>query len=226
MQLDDLKEAWAAHGALLKQSLAIDERLLREVLLRKVRFALAPYVLGRGLEVVLGVAATLAVASVLAAHAAEPLYLAVAGVLAAFAVGVVALSAYLLVSALQLDYGGPVTAIQRDVERIRLAEYRAFKWALLGGVLLWLPAALVLFEALTGVAALARVDLPWLVANLAFGLVVLALGQALSRKYVERPGLGPRARRLADAVSGRGLRSAAGHLAELSRFEREGPPTP
>lgn len=221
MQIDDLKEAWAAHGAILERSLAIDERLLREVLLRKVRFALAPYILWRALQVALGVAALLVVLPVLVAHVAEPRYLVAAGALAVFTAGVSAQAAYLLVRSLQLDYGGSVTAIQRDVERIRLAEYRALKWALLGGVVVWLPAVLVLFEALTGAAALAHVDLPWLAANLLFGLVLLAIGQVLSKRYVERSDLGPWSRRVADALSGRGLRRAAGHLAELAQFARE-----
>lgn len=224
MQLDDLKQAWAAHGALLERSLAIDERLLREVLLRKVRFALAPYVLGRALEVTLCLAALFIVMPVLAAHVAEPRYFVVGGALAVFTVGIAALSAYLLVNVLQLDFGGPVTEIQRALERIGLAEYRATKWAVLGGVVVWLPAALVLFEAVTGLAPLARVDLAFLAGNLVVGLAVLALGLALSRRYVEHPALGPRARRLVEALSGRALRSAAGHLAELARFEREEPP--
>ena len=173
MQLDDLKEAWAAHGALLERSLAIDERLLRETLLRKVRFALAPYVVLRAVEVALGAGVCWAVVRVLAAHLAEPRYLVVGGALAAFTVGMTWACAYLLVSALQIDYGRPVTEIQRAVERLRVVEYRTFKWALLGGVLFWLPVLLVLFEALTPVQALGRVHLPWLVANLVLGLVVL-----------------------------------------------------
>jgi hypothetical protein len=224
MELDELKRAWAAHGALLEPSLAIDERLLREKMLGKVRFALAPYVLWRALEVALGAAALLAVGPVLADHVGEPRYLVAGGALFVFLAGVTALSAYLMVHGLQLDYDGPVTAIQHDVEHIRLVEYRAIKWAVLGGVVIWLPAALVLFEAATGVDALARVDLPWLALNLVFGLAVLALGQSLSRKYVELPDLSAPARRIVDAVSGRGLRAAAGHLAELARFEREEPP--
>jgi len=123
----------------------------------------------------------------------------------------------------ELGRDRPVTAIQRAVERIKLVEYRATKWALLGGVVIWLPAVLILFEAVTGVAALARVDLGWLIANLGFGLAVLGLGQAWSKRYVERSDLGPRARRLVDAISGRSLRSVAMHLAELSTFERDEP---
>ncbi len=226
MHLDDLKETWTAHGTMLERSLAIDERLLREVLLGKVRSSLAPYVLWKALEVALGIAALLVVMPVLAAHLTEPRYVVVAGALAVFTVGLTALCAYLLVNGLRLDYDRPVTALRRDVERLRLVEYHALKWALLGGVVLWLPVALVLFEALTGVDALARVDLLWLALNLIFGLFVLAAGQVLSEKHVERSDLEPWARRLVDAASGRPLRSAVSRLAELSRFEREEPPSP
>ncbi len=225
MQLDDLKDAWAAHGAMLERTLAINERLLREVMLRKVRLALVPYVLWRALEVAIGVATLLVVMPILVAHVAEPRYVAVAGALAVFTAGITALCAYLLVNSLQLDYGGPVTAMQRDVQRIRLVEYRALKWAVLGGVVVWLPAALVLLEGLTGVDVIARVDLHWLVGNLLVGFAILAVGQVLSRKHVESPDLKPWARRLVDALSGRGLRSAVGHLEELATFEREEPPS-
>lgn len=195
MQFDDLKEAWTAHGTMLERSLAIDQRLLREVLLRKVRFALAPYLLWRALEVALGITMLVVVMSVLAAHVTEPRYAIVGGALAVLTGVITALCAYLLVNSLKLDYGGPVMEIQREVEHIRLVEYRALKWAVLGGVVAWLPTGLVLFETLTGVDALARIDLAWLVANLVFGLAVLAFGHLLSRTYVERPDLGPRARR-------------------------------
>jgi hypothetical protein len=225
MELDDFKAAWTAHGALLERSVAIHERMLREVMLGKVRVRLVPYAAWRALEVGLGVAVLVAVVSVLAAHLGEPRYVVVAGGLAAFVVAITALSAQVLVHSLQLDYGGPVTAIQRALERVRRAEYRATKWALLGGIAAWLPAGLVLFEALTGVDALARVDLAWLVANLGFGVVVLALGQALSQRYVERTDLSPRARRVVDALSGRALRAATRHLAELARFERDDRPS-
>jgi hypothetical protein len=224
MELDDLKQAWAAHGVALERSLAINERLLRETLLRKVRFALAPFVVWRALEVALGAAVVRLIVRVLVAHLGEPRYLIAAGALAVFAIALTALYAASLVSGVRLDYGGAITAIQRDIERLKLLEYHATKWALLGGVLLWLPAALVVFEAITGVDVLAHVDLAWLITNLAFGACVLAVGQAWSRKNVERPGLGPRARRIIDAISGRSLRSVTSHLAELVRFQRDEPP--
>lgn len=221
MQLDDLKEAWAAQGARLDRCLAIDERILREILLRKARFALAPYAAARALEVLLGLVALALVAPTLVGHGLEARYLVPGGAVVVLAALLTAFAANLLARTLRLDYGGAVAELQEELQRIRLAEYRAQKWALLGGVVVWLPAALLLFEVLTGLEPLAHVSLGFLVANVGFGLVVLAVGQAVSRRYVERPDLGPRARRIVDALSGRGLRVAAAHLAEVRSFARE-----
>lgn len=220
MQLDDLKQAWAAHGAAVERSLAINERLIRETLLGSVRSALVPFQALRAMEVALGVATVVAAMSVLTRHFTDPRYLIVAGGLAAVAGYVTVLCASAWRRAACIDYAAPVTTLQRTVERLRLAEYRALKWTLLLGIVAWLPVALILLEAVTGVDALARVSLPWLVANIVFGLVCLGIGQALSRRYVERPDLSPWAGRLADSLSGRAVRSARQHLAELARFER------
>lgn len=224
MQLDDLQRAWAVHGALLEKSVRIDERLLREVMVGKVKSALGPHVLWRALEVVLGLAVIVLVGGVLPPHLDAPRYLALGGMVLAFAIAMTAKTAYLAIRTWRLDYSRPVAAIQTEVAGLKLLEYRAFKWALLGGIVLWLPAALLLFEACVGVDALARAPLPWLAANVAFGLAVLALGQWLSRKHVERTDLAPWARRFVDSLSGRRLEVVRGHLAELADFTRDPAP--
>lgn len=221
MELDDLKGVWAVQGAALERSVAINERLLREVLLGKARAALAPYVLWRAGEVVIGIAVFTAVMSVLIARAADPLHVIVAGALSALTGWITVLCAYLLVSSLTLDYGNPAIELQRDLERLKVVEFRAFSWALLGGVAAWLPLGLVLVEALSGVDALARVDRAWLIGNIVVGLVTLGGGRTLVRRYVERPDADPRGGRIVDALSGRALRRATAHLAELARFEHE-----
>lgn len=220
MQLDDLKQVWAAHGADLERSLAINERLLREMLLRKVRSAFLPFQVVRTLEAALGIATIVASMVVLTNHFADPRYLIMAGGLAVLAGYVTGLCAYSLRLTATIDYSHPVTTLQRTIERIRLADYRALKWTLLLGIVAWLPIALILFEALTGFDALARVGLAWLVANILFGFVCLGIGQALSRRYVEHTDLNPRARCIVESLSGRAVRSATQHLVELAQFER------
>ena len=216
MELDDLKSTWAAHGATLERTLSITERLLHEAMTAKARHAVRPYVAWRMLELALGMVAIVIVGGVLAAHLGELRYLIAGGSVLAYAVGMTATCGFLIVRSLGVDYRGPVTAIQRQLEQLTVVEFRATKWAVLGGVVVWLPAALIAFEAVTRVAALARVDLAWLVANLAFGAGVLAVGTWWSKRHVERS-----RSRIVDALAGRSLAIARGHLAELARFVRE-----
>jgi hypothetical protein len=223
MQPDDLQQLWAAQGAVLERSLAIQEHLVRERLLGKARLGLAPWLVLRALEVLLSALALWALAPVVRAHVAEPRYLAVGGAVLVFAAGLGLQCARLLVHALHLDHAAPVTTLQREILRLQLAEYRSFVWALLGGTLLWLPGLLLVFEAVTGAPALARVGLGFLLGNLGFGLGVLVVGHLLSRRFVGRGEFGPRARRIVAALSGRGLRKASEQLDELARFVREEP---
>ncbi|MBI5849580.1 MAG: hypothetical protein HZB39_00855 [Planctomycetes bacterium] len=221
MNLDELKMVWSAHGALLERSLAIDERILREMVLRKLRRSLRPFVLVRALEVLFGVTALAVVVPLLVAHLEEPRYLVAGGALAVVLVSFTACAAQLLVHGARLDHSGPVTRLQRDLEQLRRLEYRALKWSLLGGVLCWLPGLMLLVEFVTGIPALARVQPAWLEANLIFGLALCVLGRHASNRWLEREPRGPFARRVLDALSGRSVRAAARHLDELARFVRE-----
>jgi hypothetical protein len=217
MELDDFKRAWA----MLERNLAINEHLVRDHTLGKVRSTLVPLVAWRAAEVVLGIVTLLLCGPVIATHLGEPRYVLIGGSLLVFVGGLTASCAYLLVQSARLDYSGAIVELQRSVAQMRSIEYRGAMWALLGGVVMWLPLALVIFEALTGVHALGLADLAWLLGNLGFGVAVLVVGRALSRRYVERADLGPRARRFVDAMTGHSLRRISRHVDELVRFTRD-----
>ena len=174
-----------------------------------------------GVELALALVALVLLGSFVAAHLDEPRLALAGAALHVFVVLVVALQGHLLVHLARLDHGGPVLDLQRGLERAALLEYRVFKWALLGGVLLWSLVPIVVSEAALGVDLFAHLPSPWLVANALFGLAVLALGQAWSRRHVERADAGPWARRLVDHLSGQSLRRARANLADLARFEAE-----
>lgn len=218
---EDLRSAWAVHGAKLERCLQVNERLLREVLAKKARWALVPHLVFRALELVVGVVLLALITPVVVRHLEEVRYALVGGAAVGFLVALTALTGYLLGRGTSLRYDRPVAEVRGELERLALLEYRSFKWALLGGTLLWLPIALLALEALSGVALLARVDGAWLVANLAVGAALLVLGQAVSHRLVERAPESARASRFIEALSGRGLRQARARLAELAAFERE-----
>jgi hypothetical protein len=222
MDLADLETAWAAQGSRLARRVTIDEARLRALLVREAQHALTPFVRRCAVELVLVLAALAATLPVLASHLTELRYLIAGGAVAAVSIGLLAHLALLLRRATRLDPALEVTVLQGALLRVRRLEYRALEWAILGGTLVWLPALLLLFEALSGVAALARVDGPWLLANLLFGIAVLALGKVLCQRRLARGTLGPKAQRFLDAISDRGVREASARLAELEGFVREG----
>ena len=209
MQLDEMKQVWVAHGAMLEQSVVINENLLREVLLRRVQTACTFFQVWQILEVMIGVATITASIAVLAEHVTDPRYVILAGGLALHVAGVTGLCTNALVQSIGIDYAAPVTMLLRNGEHIRLAEYRAFKWTLLIGSLAWLSVVLILFEALTGFDALARIRLSWLGANVMFGVLCIGFGHALSRRYLERAELSPWARSLLESVSGLAVQTAS-----------------
>lgn len=209
MELDDLKPMWAA----LDKSLAIQQRLLRDTITRKVRFAQLPYVVGRVLEIAFCLALLLAVVPVIAQHAGELRYVLIGIPMVALTIAMTAVGVHSL-SLVGLDYGGPVAELQRRVARLKRLEYRAFAWALFGGAVCWLPAFLLVLEAITGSPALADADLAWLVTNLAIGVVLLGIGLWLATRFATNS-------RVVDAVTGRSLRRVERYLDELAQFQRE-----
>jgi hypothetical protein len=221
---DDLCRAWERHTGLLQRSLAINEHLLRDLIGKQLRRTVAPGVVGRALEVVAGAALTAAAVSALAAHPGSPRYWIGAGAVAAFAAGVAITAARALWALTQLEPALPVVVLRRMADRAALFEYRALKWAVLGGVLCWLPALLVVAEAATGVPALARVPGAYLAANLALGAAAVGAGHALARRHLERPDRSPRARRVLDALAGSTIRRLRARIDELARFTA--PPAP
>ncbi len=221
MHDDELKALWAAHGELLTRSLRSDERLLSEQAVRRARRALLPFAGWRALELLCAFAAVFIVGSVLAGHGLEWRYLVAGWPVLAYFVTMAAAAVRLLAGSRGLDAGAAVADVQTRLLRLRAVGFWALKWAVLGGVVVWLPAALLLFEAVTGVAALQRVDLAWLLANLGFGVVLFALAMLWSRRRRERGDLGPRMRAVLDALTDRGVRRALAELEDLRRFVRD-----
>lgn len=213
MELDDLKPMWAA----LESTRALNVELLRELKMNRARSALIPSQVMRVIELVLGVCVLLLCAPVVVSHGASWRYL-VFGVPCLVFMGVTtALSAYLLVRMRQLSFDGPLLTIQREVAELRRLELRATLIALLGGIVLWLPIALLFFEALSHAPLLELADLAWLASNLAVGFAAIALGRQVMRRYHQVPE-SPLALRFFDALTGHGLRAISVYLEQLTHF--------
>ncbi|MBP6840438.1 MAG: hypothetical protein KA190_24280 [Kofleriaceae bacterium] len=214
MDDDELKRMWAAGGADgTGPRPAVDAATLAARARAGAGAARRRYLWARGPELAFGALVLAAVVPVLLRHPGEVRYLVGAGPLVLLAAGLTAACAWLLVVGRSLDDTQPVARSQRVVLRLRRVELASFRWALLGGVLCWLPALLVAVEVVTGVPALARVDAGYLAANLGLGVLVLVGGTWGARRLV---GTGATRSRLVDALTSRSLRRLDVHLAELA----------
>jgi len=221
MQRDELQELWSSQIRPIERQLELNSRWIRDGRVRAARSTLSGYARRRVAELALGLLVAWAATSVWIAHAGEPRYEWIAGLLVAFAAGSNAFTVRLLVASQRLAYDGPVLAMQHALARLQALEFRALQWNLLGGVLVWLPAALVLFESVTSVPLLARVELPWLCGNLLFGVAAILVGRAAAKRWSSREDLAPWERRLADALGDETLREVALRLDELATFESD-----
>lgn len=221
MQQDQLQAIWARQDAKLDECLSLQTQLLEEQTRDRARASLSPHVWGYGLKLVGYLAALIFLGSFAVEHAGEPRLVAAAVCLHVYMIGLLGLATYEVLLISRLDHQAPVIALMRAVEQVQLAEYRSFKWALLGGVLLWSLVPLVASKAAGGPDLLEQVPLVWFGANAALGLACLVTGQWWSRRHVERPDARPWARRFVEHLSGRSLRTAKAALGELVSFERE-----
>lgn len=210
MELDDLKDSWNRQGDHLVQAPASVPAPTR----RRMRLRLVPGQLQRLVELVVATAGALVVGMLLVRHLGELRYLVAGGALFAWLAAAASGSAHQFVRVRRIDFAAPIADMQRLLGEIQLAEARGVVLAIAGGVLIWLPALLLLFEAVTGVSALARIDGIYLLANLTLGAAVLVFGHFAARRYLTTD-LGPWARHLVEALTGHGIRRARKELTDL-----------
>lgn len=223
--LDELKALWTVHDRKLEASLRLNRRLLAERRLDRARSALGGFVRLLVVELV-GSAIALVLLGTFAAANPAPRFLAPALALALGALALVRADIHQLVLArtaadATLARDETVAAAQRRLETLAQLRARRVRWTLLLAPLAWPPLAIVGLRALAGIDAWIEPGVAWLVANLAFGLAVLAVAWRLSVRHGARPSRSPWITRLSDALSGRSLADARHALAAIDDLERE-----
>jgi hypothetical protein len=207
MELDELKEKWAEHDKKLDQSIRLNRQLMRETYTRRAKAALWRL----AAILALGSIALLVVIVSLGAFVAKN-WPAARFVWPAIALDVAAIAALAALNAqigmaLKIDYNQPIAAIQKRLESLRMFRVRYIQAILVTSALLWTPMFIVAMKAFFGADVYRLFGTAWIVANVAFGCAVLALGIWLSRKY--RPG------------AGYNLDAASGFLVTLAEFEQD-----
>jgi hypothetical protein len=221
MDLDDLKAKWAEHDRKLDTSIRLNRELLREIKSSKARSALQRLAAGLALEVIIDLAAIMALGAFIYANREQGRFAFPAIALDLFAIVILNAQIRQIVGALQIDYGQPVATIQKQLERLRMLRIRCTQWTLLIAPLTWTPLLIVGLKGFYGLDAYRLFGVAWLTANLLVGLAIIPLAIWFSRRYGNRMGRWPIIQRLLRDLAGYNLAVATDFLATLSEFEDE-----
>jgi hypothetical protein len=127
-----------------------------------------------------------------------------------------------IVMAGHVDYAQPVTGIQTEIEKLRMLRVRYISGAVLLGIIIWVPAAIVAAQAFFGIDLYALFGATWVWSNIAFGIAAAALIFWAAKRFGSRLSASSFSRRLADDIAGTNLKKAADALAAVHDFERAG----
>jgi len=220
MDLDDLKQQWAAHDRKLDALIRLNRRVFATGQLDRARSALRRLGAIVAVETLINLIAVIALGGFLAVHARELRFVVPAVALDAGAIALVSAGVRQLAAMTRIDQGQPVTIIQQQLAELGQLRLRAIRWTFLLAPLAWTPLLVVGLAAL-GIDAYRVLDAGYLLANLAFGIAFIPLAIWLSRRFLGRLDHAPRARWLARHLVGASLRDAAGFVAAIADFERE-----
>jgi serine/threonine-protein kinase len=221
VELDNLKALWQETDRRLESVeslLRLQQRAVAVGTRDSTRSKLWPVRLVLWYEVAFAALATMLVGSYLADNIRSIPFAAPATLLQLVAIGTLGFAVYQLVALAQIDYTGPVVAIQRRLARLRVVRARANRWLLLSAPLLWALLVIVVPHGLLGVDIYRLFGLAWVIGNLAVGVAVIGAAALVSRWF---PAIGSSAfvRGIGDDMTGRRVADASAFLDELAQFE-------
>ena len=221
MELDELKQKWAEHDLKLDVSIRLSRHLLTSARMDPARSALRRMASFLCLEAVVAFAVIVALGSFIGDHFGSPRFVVPAVVLDVFEIATLIGLGQQLRLTLDIDYGKPIAAIQKQLAVLRILSVRSTQWTLLLAPLLWTPLLIVALKGLGGVDVYQVLGSSYLVANLLFGMGVIPLGIWLSKAFADRMGGSPIMRTLMRSLAGYNLNEATDFLSRVSDFEEE-----
>jgi hypothetical protein len=218
MELDELKARWIEQDRKLDASLRLNQQLLRESVLTKAGTSLKRLSRGLWFELWMNVAGALLVGSFLGDHFDDPRFCLPAASLQIGIIVLIAAAARQLVAISQIDHGAPIVSIQKRLESLRAERIRTTQWTLILAPLAWTPLFIVAMKGLLNVDVYVAFGIPWVVANVIFGLLVIVAAVWISRAFADRFNRSPAVQRLLRELGGQNLAAAKCFVQSLADF--------
>ena len=221
MELDELKEKWKEHDRKLDLSLRLNRRLLRDSYTARARFALWRLAGMLALGSIAILAVIVGLGRFIAVNWSAPRFVVPAMLLDMMAIAGLATFIAQMGLALTMDYSQPIAQIQKRLETVRKLRIRYVQGIFLTSTLTWAPIFIIVMKAALGVDVYQAFDTTWLVANVAIGLEILAIGLWLARKFGSRLASTAFGRQFLRDLAGYNLNAASRFISSIEEFERD-----
>jgi uncharacterized membrane protein YfcA len=226
MQLEQLQQHWQQLDQKLDYSLAIQNELMRQVVMQPARRRLHRLAIWPVIDLVFGIVVVLLAGSFLASHWPDSRLVVPAGVVMIGAIALMISSIRQLNCVAELDWAGPVAHIQRSLEHLRVMKIQQFKWVILLSPLVGFCAFVVGLQWILGWLSEGRFhlfdkfDANWIVANYIFGVVFVPLGYFAARVLAQKCQRYPWWQAVLNDISGHSLKAAALDVERWSSLQR------
>lgn len=221
IDLDQMKEKWAEHDSKLEENIRLNRRLLSTIQLEKGRSRLQRLLGLTAAHALLWTICIVALGNFVYEHVASPRFALAAVALDLYAIGfLIALIRQMIIVG-SLDYGQPITAIQKQLEAVRILRIRTTQWGVLAGTVVWAPFLIVVSQAFFGLDIFRLFGTPWVTANVLFGLALIPVAIWTSKKFGDRLSRYPLIQQVMKDLAGNNLNAAVTFLATLSELEYE-----
>jgi hypothetical protein len=221
MDLDMMKAQWAEYDRKLDTVIRLNHRLLNATRLNRTRSAMQRLMFGLIVELALDAVAIVALGDFIYGHRTMPQFALPAVALDMWLIGSLGSLIRQIVLLGRIDYDGPIAAIQKLVETLRVQRIHFTRWILLAAPLVWTAMLIVGMKAFLGLDAYRLLGSTYLMANFLFGVAFIPIALWLSQRLAEQVRKYPILQRIVSDLSGDSLTRAAAFLATLSAFEED-----
>jgi len=224
MDLDDLKAEWSKRDQALQQSLQVQTKLSRALLVETEMQKLRGHNRMNALELIIYIGFIAFFGATAASSWGHWTVFVPTVLLDIWTIAMGALTFAERTRLREVDFSAPVLDIQKQLATLQGERARVFQWAFLTGqILWWTPFILVLFWALLRIDLLASSESvrSFVAVNIAVGMALIPpllwVAQVVGPQLA-KSGAG---RSMLDSVTGRDLAEARAIAARLARFEAD-----
>lgn len=215
MELDAMRESWAAHDRKLEASLVLNRRVLAELQTRRVARPVLRLQVLTWLHVGAWLLMMGALGEFLASLWGSLRFVVPCVLLQLYAVANMVALGQMAMTAAGLNENGAVVAMQLRVERLGVMRPRYLRWSVGGGAALGMAWLIVAAEGLVGVDLFSVLSWRWMVAYSAGSALVVPLTLWVCQRFF---GGSAFVRTMTEELGGWNLRQARRALAEVEEF--------